>query len=142
MLNNHVDFEAIRVLDLFAGTGNISLEFASRGALGVVAVEKDPRCVAFIKRMAGELEFNDMHVIRGDAIGFLDKARVRFDLVFADPPYDFAGIKDIPDLVFDRELLESDGWLVLEHGSATSFNEHPRLVEKRKYGRVHFSFFR
>ncbi len=142
VLNNHVDFEGLRVLDLFAGTGNISLEFASRGAVGLVAVENNPRCVDFIKRMAGEMEFNDMLVIRGDAIGFLEKTSVSFDLVFADPPYDFDRIKDIPDLVFELGLLEADGWLVLEHGPATSFNEHPRLVEKRKYGRVHFSFFR
>ncbi len=142
VLNNHVDFEGLRVLDLFAGTGNISLEFASRGAVGLVAVEKNPRCVDFIKRMARELEFNDMLVIRGDAIGFLEKARLSFDLVFADPPYDFDRIRDIPDLVFELGLLEDEGWLVLEHGPATSFSEHPRLVEKRKYGRVHFSFFR
>jgi 16S rRNA (guanine966-N2)-methyltransferase len=142
VLNNHIDFEAVRVLDLFAGTGNISLEFASRGASGVIAVENNPRCVTFIKRMASELEFENFQVIRGDAMGFLEKALVRFDLVFADPPYDFPRLKEIPDLVFDGGLLESDGWLVLEHGPGTSFNTHPRLIENRKYGRVHFSFFR
>lgn len=142
VLNNHIDFESVRVLDLFAGTGNISLEFASRGATTVVAVENNPRCVAFIKRMAGELDFSQMYVVRGDAMGFLVRTTMRFDLVFADPPYDFPRIPDIPDLVFEKGLLEPDGWLVVEHGPATSFNTHPRLIEKRKYGRVHFSFFR
>jgi 16S rRNA (guanine966-N2)-methyltransferase len=141
VLNNHVDFEAIRVLDLFSGTGNISLEFASRGAIAVVSVENNPRCVSFISRMIEQLDFSAMHVVRADAMGFLSSVRSRFDLVFADPPYDFAATGKIPDLVFERGLLEEDGWLVLEHGPSTSFNNHPRLVEMRKYGRVHFSFF-
>ena len=141
VLNNHVDFEAIRVLDLFAGTGNISLEFASRGALNVVSIENNPRCVSFMRKVVEELGFAQMHVVRADAMGFLASVHSKFDLVFADPPYDFPRLQEIPDMVFQRDLLEPDGWLVLEHGSSTAFSTHPNLVEMRKYGRVHFSFF-
>lgn len=141
VLNNHIDFEAVQVLDLFSGTGNISLEFASRGAIHVLAVDNNPLCAAYVKRVIHELGFSNMHFLRADALKFIGSCRTRFDLIFADPPYDFEGTKSIPGLVFDRGLLAENGHLIIEHGPTTSFNDHLRLTEKRKYGKVHFSFF-
>jgi len=142
LLNNRIDFEAIRVLDLFAGTGSISFEFASRGALSVVAVDKHPSCIRFIQNTAEELNLSNLHAVRSEAFRFLGFCHPGLDLVFADPPYDMQEKGRIADLVFERQILSEDGWLVVEHGEGREFVGHPHLVEQRKYGRVHFSFFR
>ncbi len=141
ILNNHFDFEAIRVLDLFSGTGNIAFEFASRGALEVIAVENNSRCVTHLHNTIKSLQFGQMVAVKADALRFITSCRSNFDIVFADPPYEIPDIVSIPDLVFKHNLLDSNGWLVLEHASHTHFDNHPNFTGKRKYGRVHFSFF-
>lgn len=141
ILNNHFDFQAIKVLDLFSGTGSIAFDFASRGALEVVAVDNNLRCIDHIKNTIEVLKFEHMVAVRADAFSFLNSCRSEFDIVFADPPYEMMEVKNIPDLVFKNKLLVKDGWLVLEHPSQIIFENHPNFKNKRKYGRVHFSFF-
>lgn len=142
ILNNYIDFEEISVLDLFAGTGNISLEFASRGAKSVLSVDINTHCLDFIKKMISDLKFINMRVVKSNVITFLSKSAGKYDVIFADPPYDMKDRQVIPELIFSHNLLDEDGWLVLEHDVFISFKEHPRFVEERKYGKVHFSFFR
>lgn len=141
ILNNHVDFEDLRVLDLFAGTGNISFEFASRGAIEVIAVDNYPACIDYIRKIAGELHFDNLVAIKSDVARFLNNCRTHFDLIFADPPYDMKEAGQVPEWVFDSKLLAEGGWLVLEHGSYRSYKSHPAFFDERKYGKVHFSFF-
>jgi 16S rRNA (guanine966-N2)-methyltransferase len=141
VLNNHFDFEAIRVLDLFAGTGNISYEFASRGALEVIAVEQHFKAHEFIQATAEKLSFGNLRAVRADVFRFLGYARGGFDVVFADPPYDMKAMERIPQMVFERELLTAEGWLIVEHPAEISFASHSNFFEKRKYGRVNMSFF-
>lgn len=142
ILNNHFDFEGLQVLDLFAGTGSITFEFASRGAREVIAVDINKRCVDHIRHTARLLEYQEVKALRADAFRFIGLCTTNFDIVFADPPYDMKGIADIPDLVLSHKLLTEEGWLVLEHQSNIQFGDHPAFFEKRKYGRVHFSLFK
>ncbi len=140
VLNNHFDFESIRVLDLFAGTGSISFEFASRGA-EVVAVENHPRCVRFVRQVAKDLCMEQLSCIKADVFRFLKHQQKPFDIVFADPPYDLQGIAELPDIVFAGKLLTESGWLVIEHSSAYAFDTQPHFFRQRHYSKVHFSFF-
>ncbi len=142
IINNHFSFEDIYVLDLFAGTGNISYEFASRGAVEVIAVDINNHCVQFIKKTAEALEMENLRAVRAETFHFLGFCNTSFDIVFADPPYDLEGIPDIPTKVLDAQIVKPDGWLVVEHGENINFSDHPSFVEKRRYGKVHFSFFK
>lgn len=142
ILNNYLDFEEVRVLDLFAGTGSISYEFASRGAKGVVSIELNPRCSDFISKMATEYKFPQLQVIKANVLTYLAKGAGKFDVIFADPPYDMPGREVLPGLVFDNKWLAEDGWLIIEHDKAISFVGAPLFSEERRYGKVHFSFFR
>jgi 16S rRNA (guanine(966)-N(2))-methyltransferase RsmD len=141
ILNNHYDFEGLKVLDLFAGIGSISYEFASRGATEVHSVEMNPRCVNFITETSRNLDLKNLFVIRANVFSYLKRSGKNFDIIFADPPYDLDGIETIPDLVFENELLDKDGWLIVEHPANIDFSEHSNLDQHRKYGKVNFSMF-
>jgi len=141
ILRNYYDFEGLVVLDLFAGIGSISYEFASRDAAEVHSVELNPRCAHFISETCRKLDLKNLFVIRANVFTYLRKSEKKFDIIFADPPYDIDGIETIPDLVFDNDLLNKDGWLIVEHSANTVFSEHPRLHQHRKYGKVNFSIF-
>ena len=139
LLNNRLDFEGIDVLDLFAGTGGIGIECVSRGAREVTAVEIAHVQQNWIISCCKQLGIRNLSVIRGDVFKFLSACRTKYDLIFADPPYALERIEDLPDLILP--LLKENGWLVIEHGKDTDFTSHPRHVETRSYGSVHFSFF-
>jgi 16S rRNA (guanine966-N2)-methyltransferase len=141
ILMNRVDFEETDVLDLFAGTGSITYEFASRGARSVVAVEKEPVHYHFIRKTVDELDMSLVTVIRGDVFRFLRKPCQTFDLIFADPPYAHPGLISLPGLVFSSGILETGGYFILEHPGSRSFTAHPRFLEHRGYGGVNFTFF-
>lgn len=143
VLNGYFDFEEERVqaLDLFAGTGSISLELLSRGCEQVVSVEKDRDHYNFICKVMREVK-TDCHVaLRGDVFRYLASCHRQFDFIFADPPYELTELPTLPDLVFEKGVLKEGGLFVLEHGKKHSFEEHPHFVERRTYGSVNFSFF-
>ena len=142
ILNNRLDFEELTVLDLFSGTGNITLEFASRGAKKVFSVDKHTACVNFVRDTARLLKFNNIYLERADVFKYLASTINKFDLIFADPPYDLENIATIQDLVFEKELLHEDGLLIIEHGPRTNLSAKSHFVETRKYGNVNFSFFK
>lgn len=141
ILNNYVDYEDISVLDLCAGTGAVSFEFASRGASDVTSIDISAQCTDFIKRAAQQLSVSNIHVVRADIFDILKRSNRKFDLVFADPPYAMEGVDLLPDLVFERNLLTDDGIFVLEHSRDHSFEEHPHFWQHRNYGKVNFTFF-
>ena len=142
VLNNIVDFENLSVLDLFGGTGGISYEFASRGAEKVICVELNHRHFSFIQKTVNELQFDQILPIKSDVFKFLKACHQKFDMIFADPPYDLKKIESIPDLIFEKEILQEDGLLIVEHSSKNDFSKHPFFSEKRTYGSVNFSFFK
>lgn len=142
VLNNYMDFEEMTALDLFAGTGSISIELVSRGCKRVVSVEKEAAHHAFICKVMQEVKTDRCFPIRGDVFKYLNSKHEPFDFIFADPPYELKELKSIPDLVFNNNLLAPDGLFVLEHGKTDHFEEHPRFLERRVYGSVNFSIFR
>jgi 16S rRNA (guanine966-N2)-methyltransferase len=142
ILNNRIDFEEIRVLDLFAGTGSISYEFASRGAKEVHLVEKDVKHISGIRHIMNDMEFRNIKAIHIDVKAYLKTCSVKYDIVFADPPYDLTWLADLPDLVTTSGVVKNDGFLILEHPRKMSFSSHRLFFEHRSYGGVNFSFFR
>jgi 16S rRNA (guanine966-N2)-methyltransferase len=142
ILNNRVDFEISDVLDLFSGTGSMSYEFASRGAASVHLVESDQRHISGIQKIIRDLGIENIRAIRVDVRAYLKTCKVKYDIVFADPPYDLKWLKEIPDLVAQSGILKEDGFFVLEHPKALNFGGHKLFFEHRNYGGVNFSFFR
>lgn len=141
VLNHKVEFDGLKVLDLFAGTGSISLEFVSRGAALVTAVDIEAAHCKAIKENADLYSLNQLTVVRRDVFQFIQSGMGSYDIIFADPPYDLEEAKQLPDLIMASTLLSEGGMFVLEHGNKTSFEGHPFLQEERKYGSVCFSFF-
>ena len=142
VLNAYIDFEGTTALDLFSGTGSISLELLSRGCSTVVSVEADRDHHAFIKQCIAKLATDRCMAIRGDVFRFVKSCRQQFDFIFADPPYALKELSSIPDLIFSRDLLKPEGIFVFEHGKDNDFSSHPCFVEHRSYGSVNFSLFR
>lgn len=142
VLNNIIDFESIRVLDLFTGTGSISFEFLSRGAVEVTSVDSNFKCIDFIKKTADIIGINNLKPVKSNVFGYLKHPFGRFDLIFADPPYDLEGIGDLPDQVLESGMLADDGLFIMEHSIRLKYETHPCFVQKRVYGSVNFSFFR
>jgi 16S rRNA (guanine(966)-N(2))-methyltransferase RsmD len=141
ILNNRIDFETAEVLDLFSGTGSISYEFASRGAASVVLVEKDMRHISGIKRIIREYGFENIKAVHIDVNAFLRTCTSKYDVVFADPPYELQWLRDLPELVCSAGVIKEDGFFILEHPRDMSFKEHRLFFEHRNYGGVNFSFF-
>ena len=141
ILNNEYEFEGLKVLDLFSGTGSISFEFASRGAGHVWSVEMNPSYSSFIKSQAARLGFTNLTAVRHNAFEFIPLCKEKFDIVFADPPYALEGIETLPDRILEAGLVYPERYLILEHGSEHSFTGHKNFVKEKVYGRVHFSFF-
>lgn len=140
ILSNRYDFEELEILDLFSGTGHISLEFASRGSKNIVSVDKNFKCSGFLRAVSKEMNFN-INAVKADVFEFLKSTHLKFDLIFADPPYDLNEIPDIHRLVFERDLLKESGILIIEHGPRTKLDTLPGFQHQRKYGNVNFSFF-
>lgn len=141
ILGNHFDFTKIKALDLFAGTGSISYELASRGCRHITAVENDRQCCRFIQRMADELAFRCIEIVQQDVFVFLRNCDEEYDVIFADPPYTEKNLDELLHIVFENRLLGEGGWFILEHEPKISFEKHPRFRQQRRYGSSVFSFF-
>ena len=159
ILDNEYEFEDLKVLDLFGGTGAISYEFASRGASRVYCVEMSRENATFIRREAARLGLDAVVAVHDNVFDFLPVCKEKFDIIFADPPYALEGLETIPDKVFGLVsgsapagptpdgyapvggILHPERYFILEHGGEHSFREHPLFVKEKIYGRVHFSFF-
>ncbi len=141
ILNNKYDFETCAVLDLFCGTGNLTFEFASRGAESILAVDMDYGCINWVKNTAKQHHFEQIDVRRGDVFKLLKQMTGTYDLIFADPPYHMPNIPQIPVMVAAQHLLKPDGLLIVEHQSNMKLNTQPGYIETRKYGNSSFSFF-
>ena len=142
VLNNHFSFEDLKILDLFAGTGNISYEFASRGCTPITSVDGDFGCIKFIKQVAAEYDFN-IAATKSDVYSYLEKCKTSYDIIFADPPYGFEQktFERIIELVFERELLNTDGMMIIEHSKYTKLDHMIHFSFQKSYGGSIFSFF-
>ncbi|NLZ95912.1 MAG: 16S rRNA (guanine(966)-N(2))-methyltransferase RsmD [Bacteroidales bacterium] len=141
ILNNIIDWEHTEALDLFSGTGGVALEFVSRGCPRVISVESNTQNHAFIQDVKSQLDAKELLTIKADVFTFIKSCNQSFNLIFADPPYDFVQLDTIPAKILEHNLLNDKGILILEHSENNSFTEHPLFKEERKYGSVRFSFF-
>jgi len=141
VLSNLVDFESLKVLDLFTGTGSIAFEFLSRGAIEVTAVDANHQCISFIKKTAESFGARNIQPVKSNSFVFIKRMWTEYDLIFADPPYDLEGIESIPDLIFDSKLLAAKGLFIMEHSVRYRFEQHPCFFQHRNYGSVNFTLF-
>ena len=142
VLTNIVDFEDIDVLDLFSGTGSISYEFASREAHSVTSGEINSVHHNFIRQTARDLKFENFYAVKANVFLYLKSCTKKFDLIFSDAPYDLEGSDEVIKLVFERDLLKDEGFLIFEHSKDQHFEEHPNFWQTRSYGSVQFTFFK
>lgn len=140
IIDQRFSFDEISVLDLFAGTGNISYEFSSRGVKELTSIDRNADCVKFIIEMNTKLKFQSQ-IIRADVFKYLKNCIYKYDLIFADPPYDLPNIPEIVRLVKEHNLLSENGVLIIEHSSMQNLSSFKGFVESRKYGSSTFSFF-
>jgi len=142
ILGNSYDFSELEVLDLFSGTGSISFEFASRECISVEAFELNHKHAAYIQKTAQELKFLQLRVHKMNAFQFLKTCTKKYDIIFADPPYDMAGVETLPGIILEKAMLKPEGVFILEHSKNINFADNQNLREHRAYGSVNFSFFR
>lgn len=141
VLTNNFNFANTRVLDLFGGTGSISYEFASRGCPDVTTIEIFPKCAAFIKKTAIALNLKGIHVLQMDVFKYIKNAHEKYNLIFAGPPYPLENLATLPDLIIQYQLIEGEGWFILEHNPNHDFEQHPHFYRSKNYGTTIFSIF-
>jgi 16S rRNA (guanine966-N2)-methyltransferase len=142
ILDNYYDFNNISVLDLFAGSGNISYEFLSRGAKQTTSVDNNLKCVKFMQTIQSKLSIENFNIIHINSIYYLKKTRNKYDVIFADPPYTYIekDYEKIINMIFEKNILNTNGILILEHSKLINFETHKHFYMKKKYGSVNFSF--
>jgi 16S rRNA (guanine966-N2)-methyltransferase len=140
ILTNKIELNGIHVLDLFCGTGNISFEFASRGAASVTSVDQSLATYQFVNTFAKSLNL-PVKGVKNDVFKYLKQTNEKFDVIFCDPPYEMPGVDTLPTLIFEKCMLHPNGLLIVEHSKEIDFTNHPHFSEQREYGRVNFSFF-
>ena len=141
VLQHNLDFENLKTLDLFGGTGNISYELASRGVTDLTVVEKDNTMYEFIKSTSATLRIENLKVLKIDVFKFILQCPDKFDFIFAGPPYALTAIDDLPKLIFEKQLLNKDGWFVLEHTPRNDYKDFRFYKSERNYGTTVFSTF-
>lgn len=142
VLNNLIDWEETNALDLFSGTGSVAIEMVSRGCPRVVCVEMSPIHYNFISKAKDILKANELFPLKANAFKFLATSHEKFDLIFADPPYEMPEIETIPNLILDHSHLNEGGLFVFEHSKKFNFTDNDSFMEERVYGSVHFTFFK
>jgi 16S rRNA (guanine(966)-N(2))-methyltransferase RsmD len=141
VLNNLVDFEGMTALDLFSGTGAISFELLSRGCASVTSVEKASTQYNFIRKVKTLLKEENLIQVKGDVFKFIASCSRKFDLIFADPPYDLPQLPQLPELILNSKMVQPGTLVIVEHPKANDFSHLPQFTQQRAYGKVHFSFF-
>jgi 16S rRNA (guanine966-N2)-methyltransferase len=141
ILANRFDFSEIKALDLFAGTGNLSYELASRGCESIIAVDRNKKCIEFVTETSEKIGTQSITAIRSSVDDFLKETRSQFNLILADPPYDYESYEQLVELVFDFNVLESEGLLIVEHDSRMEIGNSEHFLEQRRYGNSSFTFF-
>ena len=140
VIQNNIEMQGLKTLDLFGGTGSISYELASRGATVQTIIENDKHMAAFIEQMKVKLAI-DLKLIRLDVFKFLEQCTEQYDFIFAGPPYALGTIDDLPKIVVEKKLLKVGGWFVLEHTPRNGYKNFPLYKTERNYGTTIFSIF-
>ncbi|MDB5278618.1 MAG: methyltransferase protein [Ferruginibacter sp.] len=141
IIQNNLDIDGLKTLDLFGGTGSISYELASRGAADLTIVEKDNNMFDFIKKTSASLALENFKLVKSDVFKFIDNCADQFDFIFAGPPYALGTIDELPKKIFDKGLLKTKGWFVLEHTPRNDYKKFDHYHAERNYGTTIFSIF-
>jgi 16S rRNA (guanine(966)-N(2))-methyltransferase RsmD len=141
IIQNNLDIESLVTLDIFGGTGSISYELASRGCTDLTLVEQDHNTIQFIKKTVDELKFENFKVLKMDVFTYIKNCTTSFDFIFAGPPYALKNIDDIPKLIFEKNMLNLEGWFILEHTPRNNYEQHPNFNRSKSYGTTIFSIF-
>jgi 16S rRNA (guanine966-N2)-methyltransferase len=141
VIQHSLDIEQLKTLDLFGGTGNISYELASRGAKDLTIVEKDVAMYEFIKKTSAQLHLENLRIIKMDVFRFIEQCTEKYDFIFAGPPYALTNIDDLPKRIFDKQLVNTNGWFVLEHTPRNDYTNFPFYKTGKNYGTTVFSIF-
>jgi len=141
ILTNRIDFESVKFLDLFCGTGNITWEIASRGCTDITCVDDNNNCCSFVTKTAADFKLPNIKIYRNDAFRFCETTKETYDLIFADPPFIETATIRLPEIIFAKHLLKPTGILIIEHPVNISFKDFSAFIEERKYGKIRFSFF-
>lgn len=141
VMQHKLDFDSIKTLDLFGGTGSISYELASRGVRNLTIVEKDNAMYEFIKKTAAALQLENFNVLKMDVFKYIGSCTEKFDFIFAGPPYALTSIDELPVQVFEKQLLNPGGWFVLEHTPRNNYSKFPFYKTERNYGTTIFTTF-
>jgi 16S rRNA (guanine(966)-N(2))-methyltransferase RsmD len=142
IINNYYSIEKLTVVDLYAGTGNLSFEFASRGCKDITAIDKDSSCCNYMNKTAQQLNISQsLKVLQSDVLTYLSNSKKQSDIIIADPPYEETPASELVNLIFDNQLLKSNGVFILEHSSDVDLSLLPHYLQTRKYGFVSFTFF-
>ena len=141
VIQNRIDIEGMKTLDLFGGTGAISYELASRGAADLTIIEKDPQMFDFIKKTSETLKLENFNVVRSDVFKFMDQCNEKFDFIFAGPPYALNTIDQLPIKIFEKGLLNKGAWFVLEHTPRNDYRKFDHYSFEKNYGTTIFSIF-
>ncbi len=142
ILNNHFEFDGLKILDLFCGTGNISYEFASRGCGSITCVDSHFHCCDFVKKTSSTFKMEQIKVIKSDVFSFLKNGGNQYHIIFADPPYSLPNIETIAELVFQNNFLNKNGVLIVEHHSKTMLPKNEKYTDERVYGQSAFTFYK
>jgi len=141
VIQNNLEIESLKTLDLFGGTGCISYEMASRGCEDLTIVEKDTTMYEFIKKTSAMLQFDHFKVVKSDVFKFIESCNQQYDFIFAGPPYALTNIDDLPFRIFEKQLLKPGGWFVLEHTPRNNYKKTAHYRSERNYGTTIFSIF-
>ena len=144
LLNNMYEFNNISALDLFAGTGNISYEFCSRGVTNITAVDNNKRCIDFIKKIKLSLNITQLNIVFTNSMQYIGRHKKEYDVIFADPPYSYNDkqYEKLIELIFKKKRVKENGTLIIEHSKFVKFTNHTNIFDTKKYGSVNFSFFK
>ncbi len=141
IIQNNLEIDELKTLDLFGGTGSISYELASRGATDQTIVEKDVAMYEFIKKTAKEFGLDHLKIMKSDVFKYIENCVEKYDFIFAGPPYALTNIDDLPKLIFEKQILNKKGWFVLEHTPRNDYKKFPFYKTERNYGTTIFSIF-
>lgn len=142
ILQSNWDLDKVKYLDLFAGTGSLSMEMFSRGCRDITTVDNFDGCIKFIDKTCGEFGVDAIKLVKADVFRFMESSKEQYDLIFAGPPYPLSNLAEIPDIVLENDLLNEEGWFIIEHSPKHNFDKHPNCFHHRNYGKTNFSIFR
>lgn len=137
-LDNYIYFDNKKVLDCYAGSGLVGIEFLSRGALHCTFVEKNFKPISVIKQFASDinLEKKSFEIIKSDVLSYLKNCKNTYNIIFSDAPYHLQTANQIISIIDENKVLEHEGFLILETEDKEdiTYSSNFTLVKQKSFG--------